>query len=206
VADVERFARRASSYERGRRAEFHSRVVAASLETAVRVVPHPSAVLDVGCGTGALLRALGDRLPPTVQLVGVDPASAMIDVARAARGPRSNVQLEVAFADDLPFPDAQFDLVISTTSFHHWTDQAVGLREVGRVARRDGRLVLVDNFAIGWLRVFNAIARRKMRTRGDVERLLASARLMPLEWARIFDLGPLPLIQAVVAKHAPQSA
>jgi SAM-dependent methyltransferase len=140
---------------------------------------------------GALLRALGDCLPPTVQLVGVDPASAMIDVA---------------FAEDLPFPDAQFDLVISTISFHHWTDQAVGLREVGRVARRDGRLVLVDNFAIGWLRVFNAIARRKMRTRGDVERLLASARLMPLEWARIFDLGPLPLIQAVVANHAPQSA
>jgi SAM-dependent methyltransferase len=167
-------------------------------------------LIPAPCSTSAAVRArscvLADRLPPTVQLVGVDPASAMIDVARAARGPRSNVQLEVAYAEDLPFSDAQFDLVISTTSFHHWTDQAVGLREVGRVARRDGRLVLVDNFAIGWLRVFNAIARRKMRTRGDVERLLASARLMPLEWARIFDLGPLPLIQAVVAKHAPQSA
>jgi ubiquinone/menaquinone biosynthesis C-methylase UbiE len=198
--DVDRFDRRASTYEYGRRAEFHARVVSAAADAALQAVPAPTAVLDVGCGTGALLGALADRLPAAVDLVGVDPAPAMIDVARARLGERSNVRLEVAFAEELLFPDARFDLVTSTVSFHHWTDQAAGLREAGRVLRQEGRLLLADNFATGWLRVFNAIARRKMRTRGDVERLLAGARLVPLEWSRIFDLGPLPLIQAVVAR------
>jgi ubiquinone/menaquinone biosynthesis C-methylase UbiE len=198
--DVDRFDRRASTYEHGRRAEFHARVVTSAAEAALRAVPGPTAVLDVGCGTGALLRALADRLPATVDLAGIDPSPAMIDVARATLGERANVRLEVAFAEELPFADGRFDLVTSTVSFHHWADQAVGLREAGRVLRREGRLLLADNFATGWLRVFNAIARRRMRTRADVERLLAGARLVPLEWARIFDLGPLPLVQAVIAR------
>jgi ubiquinone/menaquinone biosynthesis C-methylase UbiE len=202
-ADVESFDQRASSYERGWRAEFHARVVAGGVEAALRAVPRPRRVLDVGCGTGALLRALGERLPPTVDLVGVDPAPTMIDVARASVGAGSNVRFEVASAEELPFPAEQFDLVVSTASFHHWVDQAAGVAEAARVLRREGRLVLADHFANGWLRVFNAVTRRTMRTREDVERLLAGARLVPLEWARIFELGPLPLIQAVTAKHRP---
>jgi len=130
-------------------------------------VADPAAVLDVGCGTGALLRLLAERLPATADLWGVDPAPAMIELGRAPLGERSNVQLEVAFAEELPYPEARFDLVVSTVSLHHWADQAAGLGEVGR----------------------------------DVERLLRSARLEPCEWARIFDLGRLPLIQAVIARR-----
>ncbi len=160
-------------------------------------------MLDVGCGTGALLRALSERLRVTVELVGADPAPAMVEVARAALGERPNVRLEVAFAERLPFPDAHFDLVVSTVSFHHWANQAAGLKEVGRVLRPRGRLLLVDHFAIGWLRVFNAFARRNMRTPRELEQLLEGARLAPLERVRIFDLGWLPLIQAVIAQPLP---
>ena len=177
-------------------------MVTRSAEVALQTVRDPSAVLDVGCGTGALLRALGDRLPATVELMGVDPAPTMIEVGRAVVRGRSNVRLEIASAEQLPVPDERFDLVISTVSFHHWAIQAAGLREVSRVLRPRGRLVLADHFATGWLRVFNAIGRRNMRTRHDVERLLAAARLAPVEWTPIFDLGPLPLIQAVIAKHS----
>jgi ubiquinone/menaquinone biosynthesis C-methylase UbiE len=199
--DVQHFHRRAGTYERGWRAEFHARVVTRSVEAALQTVGDPTAVLDVGCGTGALLRTLADRLPASVELAGVDPAPAMIEEARAGLRARSNVHLECAFAEQLPFREAQFDLVVSTVSFHHWADQAAGLREVSRVLRPQGRLVLVDHFATGWVRAFNAIARRNMRTRPDVERLLAGARLTALGWARIFDLGPLPLIRAVIAQR-----
>jgi ubiquinone/menaquinone biosynthesis C-methylase UbiE len=200
--DIQSFDRRARTYERGWRAEFHARVVTRSADLVLESVPDPAAVLDVGCGTGALLRTLAERLPTDVELAGVDPAREMIEVGRAALRECANAHLEVAFAEQLPFPDARFDLVISTVSFHHWADQAAGLGEVGRVLRPQGRLVLVDHFATGWLRVFNAIARRNMRTRDDVERLMAAARLSPLDWARIFDLGRLPLIQAVIAQHS----
>jgi ubiquinone/menaquinone biosynthesis C-methylase UbiE len=200
--DIQRFDRRAKTYERGWRAEFHVRVVTRSADVALQAVPDPRAVLDVGCGTGALLRMLADRLPTTVALAGVDPAPAMIEVGQAALREHTNVHLEVAFAEELPFPEAHFDLVISTVSFHHWADQAAGLGEVRRVLRPQGRLVLVDHFATGWLRVFNAIARRNMRTGRDVECLMANARLTPLDWTRIFDPGRVPLIQAVIAEHS----
>ena len=65
---------------------------------------------DLGCGTGALLRTLADRLPAGVQLSGVDPAPAMLEVGRAALGERSQVRLARAVAEQLPLPDASFDL------------------------------------------------------------------------------------------------
>lgn len=147
--EVARFDRRAHTYERGWRAEFHTRVVAATADLALRAVPQPFAVLDVGCGTGALLRTLASRLPPTVELAGVDPAPTMIGVARAALKDEPRIRLQQDAAERLPFADASFDLVVSTMSFHHWADQALGLREVARVL--------------------------------------------------VFDLGPLPLVRAVVA-------
>ena len=73
-----------------------------SADIALQAVPDPTAVLDVGCGTGALLRTLADRLPTRVDLAGVDPARAMIEVGREALRERSNAHLEVAFAEQLP--------------------------------------------------------------------------------------------------------
>jgi hypothetical protein len=64
--DVDGFDRRARSYEHDWRSEFHARVVARNAEVALRAVPLPATVLDVGCGT----RALADRLPARVALFG----------------------------------------------------------------------------------------------------------------------------------------
>ena len=44
----------------------------------------------------------------------------------------------------LAFPDASFDLVISTMSMHHWADPTAGLTEIGRVLRPDGRALIWD--------------------------------------------------------------
>ena len=197
MSDVAGFERRAADYERGWRGEFHARVVAATADLALQVKPRPAAVLDVGCGTGALLRLLATRLPAEAELVGVDPAAAMLEAARATSD-HPRVRFERAPAEHLPFPDASFDLVVSTVSFHHWDDRIAGLREVARVLRPDGRLVLAEHFAFGWLRVFDAVARRRLPTGREV----ADAGLLELRWARVFDLGPLPLVRAVVAARA----
>ena len=142
--DVATFDCRAGSYERDWRSEFHTRVVATAVEVALAALPHPVAVLDMGCGTGALLRTLADRLPAGGALASVDPAPAMLEVGRAALGRRSRVWLARAIAERLPFRDASFDLVVTTVSFAHWADQPAGLTEIARVLRPAGRPACAD--------------------------------------------------------------
>jgi ubiquinone/menaquinone biosynthesis C-methylase UbiE len=100
----------------------------------------PSSILDIGCGTGRLLRKAGARWPEAA-LFGVDLSEGMIAQARA-RTPGAT--FTVGAAETLPAPDASVDLALSTASFHHWQDQAAGLRQVARVLRPGGVFVLGD--------------------------------------------------------------
>src|SRR5260370_42394509 len=96
-----------------------------TIELALRLGAVPRRVLDVGCGTGLLLRELGGRLPEARELTGVDAATTMIETANAGgkaatepgRQPDERLRYLHAHAERLPFDDASFDLVISTTSF-----------------------------------------------------------------------------------------
>jgi ubiquinone/menaquinone biosynthesis C-methylase UbiE len=103
-------------------------------------------VLDIGCGTGNLLRATGKR-HRDVELAGVDPDPKML--ARAASKTRKaglTVRLDRGFAQELAFPDGSFDVVFSSLMLHHLDtsskDEMLG--EVRRVLRPDGVLVLAD--------------------------------------------------------------
>jgi ubiquinone/menaquinone biosynthesis C-methylase UbiE len=144
-------------------------------------------VLDVGCGTGALLRRLAARLPDA-ELAGVDPAPRMLAEARKRL---NGVRLEQAAAERLPFADASFDLVVSAMSFDHWADQALGLAECARVLRPGGHLVLADLFA-PWLLLPRRTPRRATA-------LLVRAGFRDTTWQRVYSLGPLSLVQAALA-------
>ncbi|MGW2934258.1 class I SAM-dependent methyltransferase [Streptomyces sp. NPDC001156] len=103
-------------------------------------------VLDVGCGTGNLLRATGQR-HRNVDLVGLDPdPKALAQAGRKARRARLTVRLDRGFAQELPYDDASFDRVFSSLMLHHLdsTSKDALLAEVRRVLRPDGLLVLAD--------------------------------------------------------------
>lgn len=104
------------------------------------------AVLDLGCGTGTLLQALVAR-QPGARFTGIDPDRQVLAIARRRlqRSART-VELVEGYAQDLPFPDQAFDLVISTLIFHHLPDpvKVCALGEVRRVLAPHGRFLLVD--------------------------------------------------------------
>jgi ubiquinone/menaquinone biosynthesis C-methylase UbiE len=70
-------------------------------------------------------------------------------------------------AEAIPLPDESVDLALSSLSFHHWTDQAKGLREIGRVLRPGGWFCLTDQTMPGWLaRLLRSRSSTAARIRG----------------------------------------
>lgn len=108
-------------------------------------------VLDVGCGTGNLLRAIGRR-HPDVRLAGLDPDLTALAIAeRKIRRAGLGARLDRGFAQDLPCPDGSLDRVFSSLMLHHLdsTSKDALLAEVRRVLRPDGLLVLADAIVDG---------------------------------------------------------
>ncbi len=121
-----------------------SRYIDATVNATLRRLPALASgqqVLDVGCGTGALLEALAQR-HPRVSLSGADPVGSMLDVARQ-RLPES-VGLYQAPADSLPFGTGQFDVLVSTSAFHYFEHPRAAVAEMHRVLKPNGRLVITD--------------------------------------------------------------
>lgn len=120
------------------------RSVAQTLAAGVR----PSGrVLDVGTGPGRLLVELSRRRPD-LRLAGVDPSQDMVDLAQRhldRSGRAAQVEVRLAGAEELPFPTAHFDAVVSTLSGHHWADPVAAVAEQHRVLRPGGSLWLVDS-------------------------------------------------------------
>ena len=111
-----------------------------------RVASPGSAVLEVGCGSGALSIRLAADHGLAVTAVDVDPDEIRSAREKASRASRAGLKPEFLVADvaALPFDDASFDLVVSTFSMHHWDDKQAGLAEVWRVLRPGSRALIWD--------------------------------------------------------------
>jgi ubiquinone/menaquinone biosynthesis C-methylase UbiE len=99
-------------------------------------------VLEVAVGTGLNL----DSYPPDVTFTGIDISDAMLDIARqrASELGRPATLLQ-GDAHELPFDDASFDTVVCTFGLCAIPDHTKAIREMTRVLRPDGRLILVDH-------------------------------------------------------------
>lgn len=183
--DVERFGRWADSYERHwMQSRIFGPVQAVALDLAAAEVSSIRAILDVGCGTGRLLRAAAQRFP-RARLEGVDAAPEMVRTA-ARLAPPGRVGLRIARAESLPFADGSFDAVFSTLTFHHWADQPAAAAEIARVLAPGGRWLLADFVASGFMRP----ARRLLRLRRFPSRRTLDALLQPSGLAVLAERRP----------------
>lgn len=104
-----------------------------------------AAVLDVGCGAGEVCVELAARVGPSGRVAGIDPSDTMLAAARrAAEAARAPIELHVASVYALPFPDGTFDAVRAERVFQHLEDPEAGLREMLRVTRVGGRVLVFD--------------------------------------------------------------
>jgi len=99
--------------------------------------------LDIGCGPGHTALAFAPRVR---EVVAVDLTEDMLTQGRRLAGERGigNAVFQRGDVEDLPFPDGSFDLVTSRYSAHHYPHPLVALREVARVLKPGGTLLLVD--------------------------------------------------------------
>ena len=105
------------------------------------------AVLDIGCGTGTLAVAAKRRAGRAGRVFGLDASREMISRARKkATGAGAKIDFQLGSAEALPFSEATFDVVLSTTVFHCLADHArqLCIREIVRVLKPNGRLLLID--------------------------------------------------------------
>ncbi|OGO41469.1 MAG: hypothetical protein A2Z04_03535 [Chloroflexi bacterium RBG_16_57_9] len=103
-------------------------------------------VLDVAAGTGFLSLALAECVR---EIVAYDLTPAMLAQAEAAAAARglTNLRTQLGPAEQLPFPEASFDLVTCRLAIHHFADPARPVAEMRRVCRPDGRVALIDIIA-----------------------------------------------------------
>ena len=194
--DVDRFDRWADTYDR----HFLQRMVfepvqETVLELAASEVPRPTAILDVGCGTGRLLMS-AERRFPSATLEGVDAAPGMVRHAQGVLPAGSRIRFRQATAEKLPFAAEQFDLVFSTMTFHHWADQSLGASEIARVLKPDGRWLLADFVAVGLMRYVRRVLRlRQFPVRGELDAVLAANGLQVVGERQVRGLrGQVPVM------------
>ncbi|MFD1538864.1 class I SAM-dependent methyltransferase [Nonomuraea guangzhouensis] len=129
-------------YARGRAlAEQQLRTWIAAFE-AVMPERRPLAGLDVGSGTGRFTPALARTFGP---VTGVEPSVRMREVAQA-QSPHPGVRYLAGSAEDLPVPSGSADYALLFLSWHHVQDKPRAVRELARVLRPGGRLLLRANF------------------------------------------------------------
>ena len=104
-------------------------------------------VLDVGCGTGTLTIAAQAQAGANGEIHGIDAAPEMIEEARRkAIEQGAGIDFQVGLIEDIPFPDDEFDLVLSSFVLHHLPSELKrsGFIEIRRVLKPGGRFLAVD--------------------------------------------------------------
>ena len=111
-------------------------------------------VLEIGIGTGANF----EHYPSNIELFGIEPSKEMIEKAYAKITEFPNpIKLTQGVAEELPYPDQYFDTVISTLVLCSVHDLHASLREIARVLKPDGQVILFEHIRlddpkwIGWV-------------------------------------------------------
>ena len=144
-------------------------------------------ILDVGCATGNLILKLRKRVGGW--LFGTDISPEMIKKAQIKLSGLAKVKLDIADAEKLPYRGNTFDYVISTTALHHFPNPFLAVKEMSRVLKKAGKLVIIDTNL--FLPALNYLARLigpgfvKMYTKKEFKRLFEMGGVLLVKQKRV---------------------
>jgi SAM-dependent methyltransferase len=161
-------------------------------------------VLDIACGTGQWLRLLEQK---GAAVAGMDISERALEVAKSLL---PNADLRQGVAESLPFHDGSFDVVTCLGSLEHFLDQPSALKEMRRVAKPDGRfLLLVPNSGfltrrLGLYKGTDQVAiRETVRSISEWEALFQAEGLrVRRKWRDLHTLSRAWILQGTVGKRA----
>jgi len=157
-------------------------------------------ILDLGCGTGDLLRRFAAA--GAGRLAGIDPSEGMLAVARELSSAQADIDFLCAPAESLPFGEGEFDIVTSCIAFHHFPEPREALAEAARVLRPSGRLYICDMCSEGLAgKLMLAYGRAKAAddhyfTRASLTGLLRDASFEPGTARKANRFPPAMLVSA----------
>ena len=126
-------------------------------------------ILDVGCGTGTLLRKILDERPQ-VKAYGLDLSEGMLTIAREKLPKR--VELVWGEAESLPYDNKRFELVVMVNSLRFFLNPEQAVKEGYRVLKPGGKLVICDMLTSGIMKLFSE---KKMLSEIEVRNALSLA-------------------------------
>src|SRR3990170_5862787 len=99
-------------------------------------------ILEVGVGTGSSFK----DYPPSKQIIAIDASKGMLLLANKKRGSYDgNIELQVEDVQNLPFKDETFDIIFTSLVFCSVRNSFRGLREMHRVLKKDGHLLMIEH-------------------------------------------------------------
>lgn len=145
-------------------------------------------LLDLGCGNGNILKILNERIP--AEYYGLDISEKMIEEAGKKLGKAA--RLQVGDAEQLPYKDNFFDVVVCNASFHHYPNPEKAAAEMGRIIKSGGLLILGDptmpsimievfNWALKW----SSSGDVKLWKKREIRELFGRCGFAMEDWKRI---------------------
>ena len=147
------FQKRAESYDEGFEGKLSQRFYNLMIESVE--LDDGCSVLDVGCGTGALLK----RMAAQKHIIGygIDAEAKMVDVAQRKC---PSMDIRQSRSEGMPFDDQTFDAVTACMAYHHFDDKKGFALEAARVLKPGGALYIADpRFPSHVRSIFNGVFR-----------------------------------------------
>ncbi len=159
-------------------------------------------ILEVGVGTGKNI----EYWPVHSEITAIDLTPGMLDIARnRAMRLDWDVDLRLGDVQSLEFPSASFDTVVATCVFCSVPDPVLGLREIGRVVRRGGQVVLLEHMRVNvpvigvMMDALNPIIVQLWGANIN-RRTLENIRVAGLHIEQVENLDPMGMFKLIVAR------